>query len=357
MLEKKITSLISKQSKKKYYSSISNKQRLLLYKTIKNILKNNEYNECFRLNILETYKINPDGSNGSFVIDLNNDNFILSFTFINEGKKTFNNIFFALLSDKKNIYNIACKIIINDIENNKEINILNKLNNYVINKETIHFPLTYSIINCNLIDLFSLFINKNKLLNNLNSKYKLILNEKADGDLINYYHTYNINTNDLIMQLLICILTLNSKKIIHKDINEGNFLYHIDNNIKDNKNYYIKYNIIYYDFEDFDDGINEIIYIKIYNKAIWTLWDFEISEEVRYNILSNTDDYYSMRLMLYQLLKNDDLINLNNLYSTINLLSIKNIIKYLIYKYKILKDKDYLLYNNEPYIIKFENHE
>ena len=131
----------------------------------------------------------------------------------------------------------------------------------------------------------------------------------------------------------------------------------IDNNIKDNKNYYIKYNIIYYDFEDFDDGINEIIYIKIYNKAIWTLWDFEISEEVRYNILSNTDDYYSMRLMLYQLLKNDDLINLNNLYSTINLLSIKNIIKYLIYKYKILKDKDYLLYNNEPYIIKFENHE
>jgi hypothetical protein len=167
------------------------------------------------------------------------------------------------------------------------------------------------------------------------------------------------------MQLLICILTLNSKKIIHKDINEGNFLYHIDNNIKDDNNYYIKYNIIYYDFEDFDDydnngkyyGINETIYIKIYNKVIWTLWDFEISEEVKYNILGNSDDYYATRLMVNQLFRNNDLKSIIQLYSKNNLLNIKSIIKYLIKEYKTIKDKDYLLYNDEPYKILFQNRE
>jgi len=61
--------------------------------------------------------------------------------------------------------------------------------------------------------------------------------------------------------------------------------------------------------------------------------------------------------MVNKLFRNNDLKSIIQLYSKNNLLNIKSIIKYLIKEYKTIKDKDYLLYNDEPYKILFENNE
>lgn len=334
----------SRQSRQSRQSSQSSqfKNRLSLYNDIKKLLIEDEYDKCFKI-----IKIDD---NGSFKLKIDFDNnFTLSFIYIYDGNiKTEDNIFFPLLHNKDN-YNIACKIIKGD-ENN-EIDILKELNIYTVNNETVHFPFFYCAINCNIKDFMKNYITDNKIenkkiLKKLTSNYKLILNEKAEGDLTKYFKNYIFDNNykiddyyydnnDLIVQLLLCIITLHSKKIIHNDINGGNFLFHINKDIVDNT--YIKYNIKY-------NRKETIIYIKIYNKCIWTIWDFEISKKV-----SDTTDYnidFNSFINMIKLYK----INMID-YGVYKQLTTNSIIEYIIKNYSPIPAEKYIIYNEHPFNI------
>jgi hypothetical protein len=280
-----------------------------------------------------------------------NDNTILKFIYHNDGtEKTQNNILFAILEDRVERFDIACKVTTSQ----NEIDILWELHEQAMKNKTIHYPYIYCIIECTLNNL--IHINNSAMderIKLLNAPYKLILNQMAVGNLYKYFEdyissfvTYEVLL-DLLMQIFVCILTLHSDCYSHNDCNYGNFLYYYDDNIDDRYTYYIQYRIIY-------TNIDATIYMKIYNKCIWKIWDFETTKKESYNIIDM--DYLTLKNdfigYLFYEFNIDQKIRIQ-IIRNLPLLNTYNIVQFLSEQYKT-RSKNSRIYNNKPYILHFK---
>jgi hypothetical protein len=181
------------------------------------------------------------------------------------------NIKYGNKYDKLNKF--AIKITNQNITNKKEIDILNKLTDLVINLKCPHFPITYGNLKCmnpkiqsNNSDDYSIAREKknNKqylpdLVNN-NKTLFIQLNELAGGDLNSNFEIPQLNKDKLntITQIYISIMFFHHyTNYYHNDTHGGNFLYH---QIKPGG--YFHYNIY---------GVDYYLENKGY---LWVIWDF-----------------------------------------------------------------------------------
>ena len=148
------------------------------------------------------------------------------------------------------IYPIASKIMKNNQENIKEVELMTYItNNILLNKHSRHFLMIYGSCTCT---------------KKIADKLKLLsINELADGDLKMLTSMPEILNDDellfnILFQTFISIATFqNMLDYIHRDAHYGNFLYQRNNEVGyyhyifNGKDYYLKsckYNIMIYDF-------------------------------------------------------------------------------------------------------------
>jgi hypothetical protein len=171
------------------------------------------------------------------------------------------------------LFRFASKIMAQSKDNKKELAILNKLSDIVINKKNPHFPLMYKNFSCDALskdaDLPKFAMNK---------RYFINLNELANGDLKMFIHKEYDNhkvVSNALAQIFIAILTFHNIGYTHDDTHWGNFLYH-----KINPGGYIKYNI---------NGTD--VYVENLG-YLWVIWDFsEATEHDNLNIFVTLEDY------------------------------------------------------------------
>lgn len=166
-----------------------------------------------------------------------------------------------------------------------EINIMNKISNFVINQTTPHFIINYiSNYRCNKIheNNDDSQINKHiKIINSYakdytNNNYSLIAMEKLDKDiqsLIGIIKDENILIN-IYAQMYIALLTFHLYlESIHDDVQYKNFFYKKINN-SDNEYFYYKFT--------FSNKETKNIYIKNIGYLI-ILADYGFSRKIHYN--------------------------------------------------------------------------
>jgi hypothetical protein len=269
-------------------------------------------------------------------------------------KSKYGTVFLSKIN-KPNPHHLAIKIIPNDKDSIKELNILKLCTKYVINKDTPHFPIMFNNFECDKKNI------NNFLPKNINNKsYSIVLNELAGGDLKMFMKNINnIKNNNLllntIMQIYISIFTFHKKiKYIHTDCHNGNFLFH-----RIPPGGYIKYSIF-----------GKIYYLKNMG-YLWVIWDFGLTDN-KYLGYNNYLDYLKI-IHSFMNEKNDgwivDNLEFNENFSN-KILDIYYYIKYNI-NYKTINQDEKILslimkktgvllenvpnnsyiYNKEPYFL------
>jgi hypothetical protein len=285
-IEKNFSNSLKKVSKKPSYSSNS---RVFSNEILKNIKKNiksriiqkflydklntNKYNLLNRINRynllkqkLSLLKVDDclekkvfDGKNGYTIRNIINLEKKIG------TKSKYGTIYLTSIPNLHGIYPIASKIMKNDKENNREIELMTFITkNIILNKLSKHFLMIYGYCACS---------------KNIATKLKLLsINELADGDLKMLTNKREILNDDelmfnLLFQTYISIATFqNMLNYIHRDAHYGNFLYQENNEIGyyhyifNGKNYYLKsckYNIMIYDFGFANEINNQINNINV----------------------------------------------------------------------------------------------
>ena len=163
------------------------------------------------------------------------------------------------------IYPIASKIMKNDQENKREIELMTIItNNILLNKLSRHFLMIYGSCTCS---------------KRIADKLKLLsINELADGDLKMLTSMPKILKDDellfnILFQTFISIATFqNMLNHIHRDAHYGNFLYQRNNEVGyyhyifNGQDYYLKsckYNIMIYDFGFAKEIDNNLINMNV----------------------------------------------------------------------------------------------
>ena len=121
---------------------------------------------------------------------------------------------------------VACKIMSANQTNKKEIAVLEKVTDQVVNNNFMNFPLSYAAIECDR----PICKKKGPCPSNIFKKKHLVLfNELADGDLKQWLHqdTHNVDAYlSAIFQIYMGLAKLGSMKYVHDDMHWGNALYH-----------------------------------------------------------------------------------------------------------------------------------
>jgi hypothetical protein len=167
-------------------------------------------------------------------------------------------IYRTSVKDMLGRFPIATKLSELNEDNLKEVQLnLALSNNFVKNKLSRHFLLSYKSFICNSGDYNLPDIIKNK-------RYLITLNELAVGDLFalirssrTFYRKYDLMLN-IILQCLLSIATFHKAGWIHQDCHAGNFLYQMNTDTTGyyhylilGKHYYLKncgYTMMIYDF-------------------------------------------------------------------------------------------------------------
>lgn len=182
-------------------------------------------------------------------------------TCISKKNKSFNNVFYIgkrigtkskyghvyTMADKKATVKIALKVI-DDV---KQIHTIDGMDSelYVMRKllsrkgPHIHLPIIYGIYDCRLDKNKDVWIHSVRPSDSsstdldsyestpMKSRYTIILNELADGDLKDIVNTPSVKNNyntmkSIMFQSVVSIYTYHKLGFIHKDAHYGNFLYH-----------------------------------------------------------------------------------------------------------------------------------
>ena len=175
------------------------------------------------------------------------------------------------------LFRVATKLMKIEKDNTNEISVTDFLSKKVINNKTIHFPLHYKSFKCLKPE------NNNDFPHLIKKKYYIFINELFNGDLRTFLESNvdNVITDNIkllentLMQVILCLFTLNNAGYIHNDSHDGNYLY-----MKVKPGGYIHYNIF-----------GEDLYLENMG-YIWVIWDFAYSELI-------TKDY----LLDYKILK------------------------------------------------------
>lgn len=164
---------------------------------------------------------------------------------------------------------IAAKLQLNSKDSKKELAILEYLTyvNTVSDDRNIHFPILYKnfllSIKGKKIDLYPSFLNKSNT-----HLFNVSISEIANGDFKKFIKQHPSDTifSNAIAQIFMAIASFHSKKIMHNDTHNGNFLY-----FKVKPGGYIKYTI-----EGQEYYIENLGYI-------WIIWDFGICTPIYRN--------------------------------------------------------------------------
>ena len=285
-IEKKISNSIKKVSKTPSYNSntrvfsneiIKNIKRNIKTRTIQKFLNDklntNKYNLLNRINRynllkqkLSLLKVDDclekkifNGKNGYTIRNIINLEKKIG------TKSKYGTIYLTSIPNLLGIYPIASKIMKNDKDNNREIQLMTFITkNIILNKLSKHFLMIYGHCACS---------------KNIAAKLKLLsINELADGDLKMLTNKREILNDDelmfnLLFQTYISIATFqNMLNYVHRDAHYGNFLYQENNEIGyyhyifNGKDYYLKsckYNIIIFDYGFANEINNQINNINI----------------------------------------------------------------------------------------------
>jgi hypothetical protein len=281
-IEKKISDSIKRVSKNPSYSSdsrvfsneilesikIKNMKTSIIQKFLNDKLKINKYKLLNRINRYNLLKPKLSLLKDNDCLEKKVFNGEKGFTIrgiINLEKKMgtkskYGLIYKTSIPKLLGIYPIASKIMKNDKENKREIQLMTIITqNIILNRLSRHFIMIYGYCECS---------------KKIAPKLKLLsINELADGDLKMLTCKRKILNDDellfnLLFQTYISIATFqNMLKYVHRDAHYGNFLYQENNEIGyyhyifNGKDYYLKsckYNIIIFDF-GFANEINDKI--------------------------------------------------------------------------------------------------
>jgi len=175
-------------------------------------------------------------------------------------------VYLCSFKDKtKKLYKYSIKIALYKKSLKKEINILLKLKEAVLNNTCPHFPIIYGVLICdNYKNIYKKNISLYPLVikDNIDKTFISIINELANGDVRNFiYKFYNkdIFLENALAQIYISLLFFyKNTKSFHNDVHWGNFLYH-----KIKPGGYFHYKIF-----DNDYYIENLGYL-------WIIWDFD----------------------------------------------------------------------------------
>jgi len=235
-------------------------------------------------------------------------------------------------------YELASKLVIENDNNKKEIEIFRLLTDAVIKRRCPHFPILYGDIFCNKFeDIENISYYPKIIRMNKNKSYHLLLTELANGDLSNFMKemnkTDNIYLNTLVQVYLSLIFYYKETKCFHNDAHWDNFLYY-----KIDKGGYYHYEIFGENYYlenlgylwvicDYDASIPfkkiEISLIKDFERIIYAflpsnylglirLKNYKITSKAltKINYIHNTIRYYNekysqkgMQIMIIKLLK------------------------------------------------------
>ena len=266
--------------------------RINYYNNIKKYFKfKNFENKCLRF-----YKFN---NNGKPIYRIGNS-LILNNRI---GSDSANGIvFLSSFRDKNlNLFKFASKIVVHEHKVNKELKILFKLSQLVLNNKCPHFPILYNILYCKnfndfnnssfihsntkhtqIISLFPKIIKKNKY-----SKFTLTLNELANGDLQTFMNN-NINYPSAVYlnafaQIFISLIFFYKYiKSYHNDAHWGNFLFH---RIKSKGFFHYKiYNTNYF--------LKNLGFL-------WVIWDYEYSIPFNSSTATNINPYIDIYRIIH----------------------------------------------------------
>lgn len=178
-------------------------------------------------------------------------------------------------------------------DNKNEIVLLEKMSYAVQNRETPNFPIIYKVLHCKNVkeNKHKSYIEINGINDIIkNSRYYVILNELATGDLNNFLesssHT-NIEYESVLFQVLISLRTFHiHTNHIHDDAHAGNFLYHTIE----------KGGYWHYKYKDTDIYVPNVGYLVV-------IWDPGLAHKM----VSNTEylpytDYYRFYAVLKSLI-------------------------------------------------------
>jgi len=183
-------------------------------------------------------------------------------------------IYLSKGSNVGELFRFASKIMTQNSDNFKEIKILSRVTDMVINKKNPHFPIMYYNFACTLPN------NSTKLPKFAQKKrYFVNLNELANGDLKMFMHKEYSNfkaVNNALAQIYLAILSFHSLGYSHNDAHWGNFLYH-----KINPGGYIKYNI---------NGRE--VYLENVG-YLWVIWDYGFATQLYKDSIQDTIKDYT----------------------------------------------------------------
>lgn len=274
---------IKKNIKKNEYIGIRNIKKYFQNKNVKYNLENRIF---YYNNIIE--KLSSISNNECLNVvkrsNTNSYNYIIKNIISLEKRigssSKYGYIYIAKIKNELGKRPIAAKLMVQDFKNTHESELNKKISDIIIKKKlSKHFILTYKVIKCNQDSNNNLpdIIN--------NSKYIMLLNELAHGDLKSLCKKKEFFMNEDILynvfsQIMLSILTFQHFGYIHRDCHWGNFLYHyndIDN--KDNNKYY-HYNINKKNY-----------YLKSCPYSIY-IYDFGLSKKIIYaDTLDISEDY------------------------------------------------------------------
>jgi hypothetical protein len=312
-IEKEVSNSIKKLSKTPSYNSntrvfsneiLKNINKNIKTRTIQKFLKDklgiNKYNLLNRVNRYNLLKEKLSLLKSDDCLEkkvFNGENGYTIRNIINLEKKIgtkskYGLIYKTSIPNLLGIYLIASKIMKNNQENKKEIELMiNSTRDIILNKLSKHFLMIYGYCRCS---------------KKIAAKLELLsINELADGDLKMLTNKREIlNDSELMFNLLfqtfISIATFqNMLNCVHRDAHYGNFLYQENNEIGyyhyifDGKDYYLKsckYNIIIYDFgfaKEINNinNINNITIGEDYSRIIYTFMNKNIGGWIKINNL------------------------------------------------------------------------
>ena len=165
-------------------------------------------------------------------------------------------VFMSKGTNEGELYRFAIKVMRQNDENRREIQILDELSKIVLANKNPHFPIIYGRYNCSS----PAYIDMPKTINGY--KYYISLNEIATGDLDQFMHLTKTGHSEKILlnamaQIMMAIFSFHRLGYYHNDTHYGNFLYH-----RINPGGYFKYNI--YGDEYYIENLG----------YLWVIWDF-----------------------------------------------------------------------------------
>ena len=203
-------------------------------------------------------------------------------------------IYMSKGTNEGELYRFAVKIMKNNPQNKREIDLLELVTRQVLTNSNPHFPIMYKNFICN-----SKIASKNsdfpEVTNNAN--YFINLNEIATGDLKMFMsktktNAEHIYTSNALAQIFMAILSFHSLGLYHNDCHYGNFLYH-----RVNPGGYYKYQL-------FDDEV----YIENLG-YLWVIWDFGYATKDTDSTYKNQNNYYYLEdyfRIIYAFANNSD---------------------------------------------------